>query len=147
MQALAIGGAGLNILGGIVEGQASENAGAYNQSVANRNALDSERDAATKEADIREQVRQRIGQQLVAQGGSGFEVGQGSALDAIKESQINGMLDALRVRRQGSVEAANYRQQGVIAKMTGDNQAKRSYFGAASALVGGIRDYAKAGGG
>ena len=147
MKALQIGSTGLKVIGAISEAQAAENAGAYNQAVANRNALNSERDAAAKEADIREQVRRRVGDQLVAQGGSGFEIGQGSALDALRESQINGMLDALRVRRQGAAEADAYRAQGVLAKMTGNAQAKRAYFGAAGALVDGIRDYAKSGGG
>lgn len=147
MQALAFGGTGLKVIGGIVEGKAAEAAGAYNQAVAERSAVEAERAGAAKEADIREQVRRSVGAQIAQQGASGFQIGQGSALDALAESQVNGMLDALRVRREAAGQAQSARSQGVIAKMTADQQAKRAYFGAASAITDAIKDYAKAGGG
>lgn len=131
--AAAIGGTGLKVLGSLQQGN-------YNKKVADRNALMEERDAAAQASRIRDDVRRHIGGQIVQQGSSGFQTGTGSALDAIMESQIEGMLDILTVRAKGASAAAGYRAQGKMAKREGQ-------FGAAAALADGVKTFASMGAG
>jgi hypothetical protein len=132
---------------GVLAGSAAEKEGAYNQAVLNQNALSAERDGAADVERVRYNVRQAIGQQLVAQGGTGFEMGAGSALDAVTESQVNGIMDAMNVRRQAESKAQALRLQGTQVKMQANDTAKGAYFGAAAAVMKAAADYAGGGGG
>jgi len=132
----------MQAVGQIAEGTAYLRQGRFNGRIADRNALNAERDASAEVAQVREQVRQTMGQQLVAQGGSGFEVGTGTAFDALTESQVNGMVDAMALRRRGSSAADAYRQQGQLARMQGRTAATAKYFGAAAELGKTAANYA-----
>lgn len=131
--AAALGGTGIKAVGSLMTGN-------YNAKVAKRNALMEERDAAAQAGRIRDDVRRHIGEQQAAQGGSGFQTGTGSALDAIMESQVEGMLDVLTVRQKGATAAQAYRAQGRLAKMQGR-------FGAAAAVAEGVEKFASGGAG
>ena len=146
MQALGIAALGTKVIGQVAEGESYHEQGKYNRAVANRNALDSQRDAAAQIDIARTQARKAIGDQLVAQGGSGFEMGTGTAVDALAESQVNSMLDAMTIRRQGDTRAAAYRSQGQLAYMEGQSKATASYFGAAKSLADSAANYAAQGG-
>lgn len=94
---------------------------------ANARALDAQGMAelnagVAREAAIREDARRAMGAQIAAQADSGFEVNQGSALDALRESQINATLDALTARREAAdrkraldVRAGQERRAGTAA--------------------------------
>lgn len=145
--ALMMSGDGLAVLGKIAEGNSALATGRYNQNVDERNALNAERDASAQEAQIREQVRQHLGGQIAAQGEGGFQTGTGANLDALQESQVNGMLDVLNLRRKGATAAAAQRMGGTLARMEGQNRARAAYFGAAEAGFKMAKDYASAAGG
>lgn len=125
-------GTGIKVAGSLAQGS-------YNNKVAQRNALMEQRDAAAQAGRIRDDVRRHIGGQITAQGASGFQTGTGSALDAIMESQVEGMLDVLTVRQKGASAADAYRAQGRLAKMQGQ-------YGAAGALAEGAARFASGGG-
>jgi len=122
-------------IGQITEGMSYLQMGKYNKRVADQNALEARRDASAEEAQVRQQVRQTMGQQVVAAGGSGFEMGTGSMLDALNESQVNGMIDQLTLRRRGEASARGFEQQGQLAKMQAKTQATAKFFGAAESLT------------
>lgn len=129
-------------VGSLVSGAASYEAGKYNKRVAEQNAIGSLREGAAEEARIREVARAQIGQQVAAQGASGFQMGTGSALDALTESQINATLDALNARREAASRAQGYRVQGAQAMSAGKNAYTASLFQAASTVLDYKADWA-----
>ncbi|GAM00709.1 hypothetical protein [Sphingomonas parapaucimobilis] len=132
----------MQAVGKVIEGSSYLQQGKYNQAIADRNALAAESDAAAQVDVSREQLRKTMGEQLVQQGASAMEMGTGSAVDQLMDSQVNGMLDAMAIRRQGRTQGEAYRQQGVLAKMQAKTQATASYFGAAKALTDQMTSYA-----
>ncbi len=128
--------------GQVAEGMSYLRQGSYNKAIADQNALTARRDASAEEAQVRQQVRQTMGQQLVAAGSSGFEMGTGSTLDALTESQVNGMVDQLTLRRRGEASARGFEQQGQLAKMQAKTQATAKFFGAAKSLTDTATSYA-----
>ena len=132
----------ISAIGGLVEGTGYLAQGRYNSRVAERNALYAERDAAAAAERAREESRAGIGGQAAAQAGSGFETGTGTALDALRESQVAGMLDTLTLRRKGRAEADAIRQQGQLARMEARGRATKAYFGAAASLANTGANYA-----
>lgn len=125
----------MKAIGGIVEGTSYLEQGKFSQRIANRNALMAERDGAAQVTQAREASRKGIGAQLVAQGGSGFEMGTGTALDALMESQVNGMLDAMTIRNTAASKAQSIRYGGQLQNMQAQGQAMGSFFGAASSIA------------
>lgn len=124
----------MQAVGKVIEGSSYLQQGKYNQAIAERNALATENDAAAQVEVSREQLRKAMGDQIVQQGASGMEIGTGSAVDQLMDSQVNGMLDAMTIRRQGRTQGEAYRQQGQLARMQSQTQATASYFGAAKEI-------------
>lgn len=122
----------IQIAGTVVKGVAGYEAGKYNKKVAYTEALNAERDGAAEEARIREGARMAMGEQIAAQGSNGFQIGTGSALDALHQSAVNATLDALTARRQAQAKARSARSQGDIAKAQGNNALIQSLIGAGS---------------
>lgn len=125
----------MKAIGQIVSGTAYLEQGKFSSAVAERNALYAERDGAAEEETAREANRKGVGAQLVAQGGSGFEMGTGTALDALLESQINGILDALTIRRGAASRAASLRMGGQVANLEAKGRATGEFFGAAASIA------------
>ncbi|SFR86424.1 hypothetical protein [Sphingomonas jatrophae] len=130
--------------GKIVGGVASYEAGRYNNQVAKTEAIEAERDGVVEEARVREAARLAIGEQVAAQAGSGFQPGTGSALEALTQSQVNAVLDAMTLRRQAAAKARAARTQGKIAKASGENALVAGLLGAASSVAGSQSDWAAA---
>lgn len=130
--------------GQIVSGIGANRAGQYNQRAMEATALDEERDGAAQELRIREAARAAIGQQVAAQGANGFQQGTGSAIDALAESQVNAVLDAMTVRRQAASAARSSRMKGEIAAAEGKQALIAGLFGAGSRIVSHQSDWATA---
>lgn len=133
--------------GSLVQGSAAQAAGNYNKAVADANATQTERDGAMRAERIRLGARSQMGEQIAAQGASGFAIGTGSALDALKESQINAALDVLTTRRDATAKARSYTYQGNLAKAQGDNAMTAALFDAGSHAIDWANSAAKAGAG
>lgn len=134
-------------VGAIVGGQASKAAGKYSREVQRVNAANALRDGVAQISRIRSAGRQHTGRQLAAQAASGFQIGTGSAMEDLLESQVNIELDVLETRRQSEMRAMGYRAQGALDYAAGQNAAIAGYFGAAKAAADAVADYASAGAG
>jgi hypothetical protein len=121
-EAMAIGG-------NIVKGVGSFFAGQSNAKALRAASREELIAGAAQEAQIREVARKAIGEQVAGQFSNGFQGGTGTALDALQESAVNAAIDAMRVRREASMRAANLRKQGQQA-------ATQSWFDLASGLMG-----------
>lgn len=116
----------LAIAGPIIKGIGGYKAAQANARALDAAGVDAARAGAAQEADIRAAAARAIGEQSAAQFSNGFLGGTGTAIDTLRESQINAALDALRVRRDASMklqsyqaEASNQRRQGTFALVEG----------------------------
>lgn len=126
---LAAGGKLVQGVGGLLAGNKAKKR-AFAQ------AREEELSANEEERESRISARRAIGSQLAAQWGNGLEGGTGSALDALRESQIEAALDAAEIRRQGTAKGASLRAEGKAAQAEGR-------FGMASAMLGAASGYGK----
>lgn len=144
MQALPFIAIAAVAAGSIFKGVAANNAGKFNQKVDDANAVDALRDGTEQVSQIRTNARLKIGQQIGAQAESGFEIGTGSALDNLLESQTNSELDAMDARRQAQSRYDAYKLQGQAARSEGKNALIGGLIGAAGSVASGISNYASA---
>lgn len=121
--------------GNIIQGVAGYEAGKYNRAAAKQDAIAEEMAGAAEVSRIREAARMAIGEQVAAQGGNGFAMGTGSALDALEQSQVNAAFDALIARQDAARRARARRTQGEIAYAEGKNALVQGMMGAASKSV------------
>ncbi|MDX3883608.1 MAG: hypothetical protein QHC65_04240 [Sphingomonas sp.] len=135
---------GIAAAGQLIQGVAGYESGRYNRRLARSQAVEAERDGAADEARIREEARLAIGQQLAAQAGSGFEMGSGSALEALTQSQVNATLDALTARRAAASRSRGLRVQGDIAYAQGENALISGIIGAGASGYRAYSDWASA---
>jgi hypothetical protein len=136
-------GMGLQLAGAIGQGEAARQAGKFEAKVQDANARQAIADGEAEAGAIRDQVRMARGEQIAAQGASGFEVNQGSALTMLRESLIQGELDIAEARRSARSRAQAYRAAGAVAKAEGRNRFVGSLFGAAAAAGAGMGDWAQ----
>lgn len=120
--------------GSLVQGVGGMIAGHKNKKRAFAAGREEIRAAGEEEREVRKNARRAIGAQLAAQWSNGLEGGTGSALDALRESQLEAALDAMEARRQGQSRNAALRSQGKAAEREG-------YFSGASALLGAASSY------
>lgn len=126
--ALAVGGA-------LLKGSSALKAGNFNNRLAQYNAHQIETEGAADELDIANQGRALEGQQIVSQAGSGFDLGTGSGLDLLRQTETETSFDILKRRRQSRADAINQRLQGQAAKKAGRGAFVGSLIEAASAGV------------
>lgn len=131
-------------LGNVVQGVAGYEAGKYNRDLSRTMATEEGRAGAAREAEIREAARMAIGEQIAGQGGSGFQMGAGSAVDALAMSQVNAALDALAARRDAAGRARSQIVQGKQAFAAGENALVAGMIGAASSIQNSRTDWAAA---
>ncbi len=115
--------------GSVVQGIGGFMAGQANKKRAFAQAKEEVRASNEQETEIRKDFRRKIGAQLAAQFGNGMEGGSGTALAALRESQLEAALDVMTTRRMGASRAAALRSQGKAEERQG-------YFSLASGLLG-----------
>lgn len=105
-------------IGAMRQGQATAASANYQAQVARNNAViaqqnaDAERAAGhSKEQRHRMEVKRVIGEQLAAQGASGFDVNTGSAVDVRAGTAGIGELDALTIRYNADLKARDFENQ------------------------------------
>jgi hypothetical protein len=121
--------------GSIIQGNAAYAAGKFNNQVAQRNAQQTEAEAASEGERVRADARATMGEAIAMQGGSGVQLGTGSALASLRESAINGELDVLTLRRKGTLAANNQRVSGSMALMEGKAARTAGYLSAAASIA------------
>lgn len=130
--------------GSLIQGVGGVLAGRKNKKRAFAQAREETRAANEEESEVRKNARRAIGAQLAAQWGNGLEGGTGTALDALRESQVESALDAMAVRRQGRSRNAALREQGKAAEREGYFSGASALLGAASSFGGMKADWANA---
>lgn len=103
------------------------NAGKYSRAVMQTNGQNALNAGVSERDALRERAGMVMGQQITSQGGSGFQVGSGSAVDALKQSAANRELDLLTSRMKAGNQAVDFKNKGEIAYQQGK-----------SAMAGGI---------
>jgi hypothetical protein len=127
MQAVAIASGGLKAVGQFSQGIAAMDAGKYTRKVMRINAQNSQNEGLMEREKIRFAARLAEGRQIVDQGSSGFAVGTGSAIDALRETATARELDLMTSRFNAQGRANAFKSQG-------DLEYAKGY----SAMVGGI---------
>lgn len=145
MQALPFIGAA----SGVLQGVGGLLAGNANARAAREQAREEERAAAGQVRRVREDTRRGIGEQLAALGGGGFEGASsgGTALDLLRQSQVEAALDVLELRRQGALKARSLRREASLASREGKFALLGGFLGGASDFVRQRNDWAQAHGG
>jgi hypothetical protein len=108
----------------------------YQAAIANMNAQFAEQRerAGDEEQRQRMQTAQIVGAQMAAFGSNGVDVGFGSPLDTILDTVRLSELDALEIRRNGELEAYDFRVQ----KFNFQAEAGMAKARATSSLIGGF---------
>lgn len=118
------GGAGIasaafGVGGSLLKGASSFQAGKANARMLRAEARSNIVAGVAEEADIRAQARRTAGQAIAAMGANGTGLGTGSAIDLLREVELESGLDQLRVRRSAANRAASLRAQASAAKRQG----------------------------
>lgn len=132
----------------VAQGYAAKQQGKYQQGVANYNARVAENEAVQtrnigteREMEHRQQVAQLVSKQRAQIGASGLSLAGGSAAGLLEDTQLQGEVDALRIRsnfeRQAQsleTQATLERSQGKAAKAAGN----AAFTGSLLSAVGGM---------
>lgn len=129
--------------GSLVQGVAGLRAGNANAKRLNLQADEERRTAAARVRQIKDEGRSVIGEQLAAQVSGGFAGGTGTALDALRQSQIEVALDVLETRRQGEYAARSLTTQARDAKRQGRFALLQGVLGAGSSALAASNDWAQ----
>lgn len=148
--------AGLGVYGAIQQGQAQQEAAAYQAQVARNNQIVAEQNAAyaraagaAQEATQRMRTASLLGKQKAAMAANGFDVNSGTNLDITGATAALGEQDALTIRNTAARTASGYVQQGQdfgtqagMLDMQRRNAATAGTIGGAASLLGGASAFA-----
>jgi hypothetical protein len=135
--------------GAVAQGRAANKQATYQAAVERNNAQIATWQAADavdrgriEEQNQRLKVARLAGTQRTAFASSGVELGSGSPLDVLMDTQQLGELDALTIRSNAEREAYGYRTQSSnltaqsgLTRMAGRNAQQASYISAGSSLL------------
>lgn len=137
IQGIAAAGSLVQGIGGLLSGQ-------HNRHVYDAQANEVMATNTARENLLRHQARAKIGEQLAAQYSNGMYGGSGTALDAVRESQINAVLDAREMRRQAVAKSDALRAQGSQSSTQGWFDFASGLLGASKTVAGYRSDWAQA---
>lgn len=129
--------------GSFAQGIGGLAAGNANAKRAELQAGEERRAAADEARRIKDDARSAIGEQLAAQVGNGLEGGSGTALDALRQSQIEAALDVMAVRREGAYRARALETQAKDSRREGRFALLSGALGAGSSFVKMQNDWAQ----
>jgi hypothetical protein len=136
----------MKALGSFVEGTAAMDAGKYTRRVMKANAVNAERDGSLAAERVRDAARHVRGRQVANMAASGFQVGSGSALDALRESLIESEVEIASIRRTAASQATAQRQQGELAYTAGYNRMSASIISGVAEMMDSATKAAAGGG-
>ena len=129
---------GMQMAGSIAGGVAQNKAARHNAAVDQENAHRAEVDGASTELATRARLRALQGDALVAEAGSGVAIGEGSALEALRQNAVNASFDILGARSQAGQRAAVYRDDANAQKRAGSGALFGGFMGAGAAALSGM---------
>lgn len=89
--------------------------------------------AAYDETAARREARQIVARQAAAAIAEGQ--GDSSAMDVVRQNEVNLIMDALAIRRRGEVAAAGYTSRAAASEYEGDQALYRGLSGAGASLL------------
>lgn len=125
----------MKAIGQVQGGIAAYDAGKYTRRVMRINAQQAQNEGLMERERIRFASRITEGRQLVDQGSSGFAVGTGSAIDALKETAIARELDLMTSRFNAQSRANAYTAQGNLEYAKGKSAAIGGLISGAATLI------------
>lgn len=123
--------------GSLVRGLGGFQAGKVNAKMARAEADAKLRAGVAQDDEIRLQARRAAGEAVAAMGANGGGLGTGSALDTLRDIEIESGIDRLRVKRQASNEASALRTQARLYRSQGAWNLLGSAFEAGAQAMGG----------
>jgi hypothetical protein len=135
--------AALAVTGSLVQGVAGLKAGNRNAKRAREQRDEELRSTAGEIRRVKDEQRSQIGELLAAQVSNGLEGGTGTALDALRQSQIEAAMDVMEMRRQGSLRARALEQQAKDSKREGRLALVQGVLGAGSSALKMRSDWAQ----
>lgn len=138
--ALIAASAGMQAIGSITQGIATQQAGSFNSAVDRRNAIISNQNAAQDATAQAQQAAMRIGAARAGYAKGGVRLDEGSPLTVLEDSARNAELDRQTILYQGRIQAQGYTDQAAIDKYKGNAGAIEGYIGGASSLLKGGSD-------
>lgn len=133
----------LAVSGPMLQGITGLQAGNRNARRLNEQAQEERRATAGEIRRTRDTQRAMIGEQIAAQVSNGLEGGSGTALDALRQSQVEAALDVMEMRRQGEQRAFALRERAKDAKREGRLALVQGVLGAASNVMKMRSDWAQ----
>jgi hypothetical protein len=128
--------AGGKLIGGFAEKKAQYAAAKVDDENARLSLLSGEQDALQTQRD----ERMASGDMIAALGGSGIELGSGSAADVLAESAYQGEYEVLNIRTRATRQANNAYQQAADKRRAGRNAMIGGMFGAVSTALSAASD-------
>jgi hypothetical protein len=135
LAALAVVAAGYSAYTQYQTGQEIKRLNNYNAAVEEQNARTAQRDAAIKANQVRQQNARVLASQRAAFAANGIVGDTGSPLLVQAQQAGNLEMGALEVERQGSLTAAQNRQQAVLDRLSGSSAARAANRNASSTLL------------
>ena len=129
--------------GSIVQGVGGMMAGNANAKRAEKQASEERNASAAERRRVMDEARSQIGEQLAAQVSNGLEGGTGTALDALRQSQVNAALDVMEIRRQGELRSRALRTQAADSRREGRFALLSGVLGAGSSALQQRNDWAQ----
>jgi hypothetical protein len=118
-QATSTAATALQSGGGLVKGVSGFMAGKANARLARAEAAGAVRTGVAQDDEIRLAARRTAGEAIAAMGAAGGGLGSGSALDVLREIEVESGLDRLRVKADAKNRAGALNYQARIAKRQG----------------------------
>lgn len=135
--------AGATVLSGAMSAKASIDQGRYQRGVAEYNAavdrnraIEIKNKAIVQETEERQKAQQMSSRQRVIAASRGVEVGFGSPLSLIEDTERIGEINALRIRKGAQQQATALETQADLTESAGQQAQTQSRLGALSTVIG-----------
>jgi hypothetical protein len=116
---------------------ATASAAAYNAAVQNRNAQITRAQASSEAQSSWLETRRKLASIRSQYGISGFQL-EGSPLDVIEDSAVEGAFDVSKIRYSGELKAIGMQDEATLKKMESKSALSAGKMGVAAALIGGV---------
>lgn len=137
MAAAAVASAVVGTYSAIQQGNAAADAAEYNAKVAENAGIAARQQADYEEKQARQKRDRLLSAQRVATAASGLDL-EGSPLALMEDTAVEAELDALNIRRAGSVDEARARSQAAADRMEGRARQQAGYLNAGASLLNGV---------
>lgn len=127
----------VTVVAAVQQGKAAQRAADFNAKVAQDNAMLARQQAQSKARQQDRVNRLRLGAIRAAHGASGGAAGEGSVLDVLGDTAMQGELEKQNILYAGRVQAAGYRNEASLSTAEGKSARAASTLKAGSALLSG----------